>query len=265
MSADQWIEGLNRLVLKSDLPITLQGGEPTLHRGFYQIVNGINKETNLDLLTNMQFDTNIFRAKISPRRINRKAPYASIRVSYHPRVMDLEKTMQKAIELQNSGYSVGLFGVMHPRQEEIILAAQEKCSDAGIDFRTKEFLGFHDSRLYGRYLYPEAVMGKKHDPVLCKNSEMLIDPAGFVFRCHHDVYNGLNPIGHILDPKLKIESTFRRCQFYGKCNPCDIKIKNNRFQKFGHCSVEIIGDGVRPAIPEEHDILNSQPPSPAIV
>ncbi|MFA5863274.1 MAG: radical SAM protein [Phycisphaerae bacterium] len=240
LSADEWILGLNRLKLRTDLPLSLQGGEPTIHPGFYKIVTGIAKETNLDLLTNMQFDVDDFRHQVSPERIRRNAPYASIRVSFHPQVMNLEETMEKALGLQKLGYSIGLFGVLHPRQESIILDAQEKCRQAGLDFRTKDFLGFYNGQLYGEYLYPAALDGQRHSPVKCKNSELLIDPSGFIYRCHHDVYKGLNPIGHILDPELRIESKFRECQFFGNCNPCDIKVKNNRFQQFGHCAVEIL-------------------------
>ena len=39
MTPDEWVEAVNRLVLRDDLPLTLQGGEPTLHEGFYTIVN----------------------------------------------------------------------------------------------------------------------------------------------------------------------------------------------------------------------------------
>jgi hypothetical protein len=241
LSAADWIRGLNRFVLRDDLPVSLQGGEPTIHRGFYAIVAGIERRLHIDLLTNMQFDVNEFKRRIPPDRIRRDAPYASIRVSFHPQVMRLEPTMEKALTLQNAGYSVGLFGVLHPDQEAIIHEAQARCRSAGLDFRTKDFLGIHDGRLYGEYRYPGAVEGGTHAPVKCRNSEVLIDPSGFVFRCHHDVYNGLNPIGHILDPALVLERRFRPCQFFGRCNPCDIKVKNNRFQQFGHCAVDITG------------------------
>ena len=42
---------------------------------------------------------------------------------------------------------------------------------------------------------------------------------------------------HNFDEK-KIEE-FRPCEFYGDCNPCDVKVKTNRFQIFGHTSVEM--------------------------
>ena len=74
---------------------------------------------------------------------------------------------------------------------------------------------------------------------MCKTSELLIDPFGEVYRCHHDLYNQLNTVGSILDPEFEIKDIFRSCQYYGNCNPCDVKIKNNFQQVFGHTSVEI--------------------------
>jgi len=60
-----------------------------------------------------------------------------------------------------------------------------------------------------------------------------------VYRCHHDLYKGFPHIGNLLEPEFDIEDIFRDCDQYGDCNPCDLKIKTNRFQKFGHCSVDI--------------------------
>ena len=40
---------------------------------------------------------------------------------------------------------------------------------------------------------------------------------------------------------IQIDGKFRPCEVYGHCNPCDIKVKTNRFQVFGHTSVEIRG------------------------
>ena len=62
-----------------------------------------------------------------------------------------------------------------------------------------------------------------------------------MYRCHADLYKGRNPIGHILDEYFTEDSIeeFRECSFFGDCNPCDVKVKTNRFQVFGHTSVEI--------------------------
>lgn len=239
MSAQQWADALNRLRLHDGLPISLQGGEPTVHREFYDIIDRLDPSLPVDLLTNLQFDVDEFMRRVPPERIKRDAPYASIRASYHPQVMSLPETIEKTLTLLRNGYSIGLFGVLHPEQKGAILRAQQQCRQAGIDFRTKEFLGTYRGRLYGTYRYPQGLDGDHPQTVWCRASELLVDPAGYVYRCHHDLYRGRNAVAHILDEDLKPADCYRICHQFGRCNPCDLKLKNNRFQQFGHCSVEV--------------------------
>lgn len=239
LSADEWQVGLSRLKMTNNVPLTLQGGEPTIHKDFYKIVNQIPEEFDIDLLTNIQFSPAVFAENISANKMNRDAPYAPIRVSYHPETMDLKDTLDKVLTLSSQGFKVGVFGVSHPAQMSEIKEAQKVFSEHGVDFRFKDFLGIHEGTLHGSYKYPEAVFGNTTRSCLCKTSELLIDPFGKVFRCHHDLYNNKNPIGDIMNPDYQIEDIFRPCDYFGKCNPCDIKVKTNRFQESGHTSVEI--------------------------
>src|SRR3989338_4982210 len=192
LSGKDWVKGLNRIVSRDDLPISLQGGEPSLHKDFIYILNNVKPELNIDILTNLQFDEDEFMHSVNPNRIKRKSPYASIRVSYHPETMQLDPLVKKVLKLQKNGFSIGLWGVMHPTQEDEILRAKEHCTSLGIDFRIKEFLGEYGGKMHGTYRY-ESACDKK----------------------------------------------FRPCEWFGHCNPCDIKVKTNRFQQFGHSSVEI--------------------------
>ena len=239
LNAEEWAQGLSRLKMTNVVPLTLQGGEPTIHKNFYDIVNSIPLHYDIDLLTNIQFSPEVFAKKIDNKRINRDAPYSPIRVSYHPETMDLQDTLNKVIELKAHGFNVGVYGVKHPSQIKEVEEAQRLFSSHGIDFRFKDFLGMHEDKLYGEYKYHGAVFSEKSLSCLCKTSELLIDPFGKVFRCHHDLYNNKNPVGDLLDPNYQIEDIFRPCDYFGKCNPCDVKVKNNRFQQFGHTSVEI--------------------------
>ena len=239
MPADQWLRGLNRLVSRPDLPVTLQGGEPSIHPGFYAIINGLCPDLGIDILTNLQFEVDEFVARVPAERVRRDAPYASIRVSYHPEVMDLDEVKRKVLELMGHGYSVGVWAVRHPAWTEQVEAAKLECRAAGIDFRIKEFLGVHERRVYGTYKYPEAVSGERGPRVECRTSELLIGPDGHVFRCHSDLYEGRRPIGHLCDAAFRITDAYRPCDAFGLCNPCDIKVKTNRFQQFGHTSVDI--------------------------
>ena len=239
MTVDQWIKGLNRLIVNKDrmVPITLQGGEPTVYKGFYDLVDALNPDFYLDLLTNLSFDEEAFMRRIAPQRLRRDVPYASIRASYHHEMSNPEELFSKAARMQDKGYSVGIFAVEHP--ENNFSPIREQAAAMGLDFRTKEFLGTYKNKLYGHYKYPDAVAGRVTKTVQCRTTELLIAPDGYIHRCHSDLYSGINPVAHLLDDPLDIAFPFRECRRYGLCNPCDIKVKNNRFQQFGHCSVTI--------------------------
>ncbi|MBU1853253.1 MAG: radical SAM protein [Candidatus Omnitrophica bacterium] len=239
IKGQDWARGLNRIVSRDDLPITLQGGEPSIHKDFIDVLNYIKPTLKIDILTNIQFDVDAFIEKVKPDRLKRVAPYAPIRVSFHPEVMRLDETLSKVLKLQMAGFDIGIWGVMHPMQEDIILEAQKRAKKMGVDFRTKEFLGDYDGSLFGTYKYKGACDKKFRKKCLCKTSELIIGPSGGVYRCHSDLYEGRKPIGSILDPDFEIKDTFRPCDWFGHCNPCDIKVKTNRFQQCGHTSVEI--------------------------
>ena len=91
----------------------------------------------------------------------------------------------------------------------------------------------------GTYKYPDAVSGRVGPTVLCRTSELILGPSGHVYRCHSDLYNEREPVAHILDEDFAIEDVYRPCDAFGLCNPCDIKVKTNRFQQYGHTSVDI--------------------------
>ncbi|WP_419771182.1 MAG: radical SAM protein [Candidatus Marinarcus sp.] len=240
MSGKDWAKAINRLsILNDDLPITLQGGEPTIHKDFYELVNGVNDGVKLDLLTNMIFDVDEFIAKIDPKKFTREAKYAAIRVSYHPGQNDIDDLIQKAKKFDKAGFYIGIYAVMVPQNQEHIKAVQEKCLAQGIDFRIKEYLGFDGQQWHGTYKYDEAISQKVEKYCDCKTTELIIAPSGHVFRCHSDLYENRTPIGHILDLNFDIEQIHRPCYVFGHCNPCDIKVKTNRHQIFGHTSVDI--------------------------
>jgi len=227
MSGDQWIEGLNRIRTREDLPITISGGEPTMHREFYKIAKGLF-DKKLDLLTNGKFNRQEFMGNIHSGIFKRKAPYASIRFSYH-KGLNEEYLCDKLEILQGQGYSIGVWGLDNVDNSDM----EKFCKSANIDFRLKEYL----DRNHGTYKYPEALSGERKS-VMCKPSELLISPNGTIYRCHADLYTGRNPIGHILSEDIPFPD-FMACDYFGECNPCDIKRKFDRFQQENHCSVEI--------------------------
>lgn len=235
----RWVQALNRLVTRANLPVTLQGGEPSLHPDFIWIINNLKSSLSIDILTNLCFDIDYFIANVDPLRLRRKAPYASIRASYHPSYMNLKKLIGNVLKMKRAGFSIGVYGVKHPRFTSFNNSAREKCLSAGIDFRTKEFLGYYEGKIYGNFKYPGAVGNSDKKTCLCKIPELIIGPDCSVYKCHHDLYNDYSSIGSLLDPEFVIEDKFRECSSFGECNPCDVKIKTNRFQEYGYCSADI--------------------------
>jgi len=240
MDGSDWVKAINRLEIgRDDLPVTFQGGEPTLHKDFFEIVNGVRDDIKLDLLTNMMFDVDAFIANIPAEKFTRDAKYAAIRVSYHPGYNDIDDLIIKTEKMAKAGFYVGLYSVMVPENVKHIEEVQARCKSIGIDFRVKEYLGFDGEKWHGEYKYMDAISQEKRKHCLCRTSELIVGPGGDIYRCHSDLYEGRTPIGHILDNSFAIDDEFRECDYYGHCNPCDIKVKTNRFQIFGHTSVEI--------------------------
>jgi hypothetical protein len=246
LSGDDWVKHLSHIVTRPDLPITFGGGEPTLHPDFYYIVNELHKKNvPMDLLTNCQFDVGYFIENVSPNIFKRPAPYASIRISYHPETMDMYELIDKVHILSQNNYHIGIWAVNHPKWKNEIEQCQLLCEALGIDFRLKEFLGIYNGKLYGTYKYPNACDNINLKKVLCKTSELIVGPDGNVYRCHADLYEMEKykwySIGSIMDNAFNIKDEYLPCNNFGSCNPCDQKLKYNRFQQEGHCSVTIEG------------------------
>jgi len=229
MSVDDWVQGLNRIKARSDLPITLTGGEPTLHSGFYQIVSMVKKP--MDLLSNGMFNIIEFVVNVPTKSFKRNTKYSSIRFSYHSKQSKLFELFYKVVELQRFGYEVGVWAVGRTLKNYLLKIV---AFFFDIDFRIKPLLE-GKSKVYK---YPEGLDGVAKK-CLCKPSELLIAPDGRLFRCHHDLYHGVNSYGHILDKDIVLPNKFLPCDNFGKCNPCDLKLKYNRFQETGHCAMEI--------------------------
>jgi len=228
LAPSEWMEVLKGVQTREDLPITLQGGEPTEYVGFYDLVMRLHQKGHrIDLLTNGAFDLDEFLANTTPEMFKRKAPYASIRFSFHKNTDEFCLTT-KAHILQNRGYSVGIWGLGHPDMKKRNAKVAWQCREFGLDYREKEYL----DEKHGTYKYPDAITGLKKIMVRCYPSEMLFAPNGEQYPCHHFLYRGD-------DSSALCLNDYVMCSHYGLCNPCDIKLKTNRLQESGHCSVRI--------------------------
>ena len=232
MTGKRWIEGLAQLKTREDFPLTLCGGEPTLHKDFYEIAYQLHKlGKHLDLLTNGTFDVEDFIDNVSPDTFKREAPYASIRFSLHA-TTNTKKLLKVVSRLHDLKYSVGVWGLDRPDLRSFNINVASECRLLGIDYREKEYL----DETHGTYKYPRHMTGEIKE-CFCMPSELLIAPDGLVYRCHRDLYGSKGAYDHILH-SIKPMEGFEKC-WWPKCNPCDQKIKTDRNQIGGWTSVEI--------------------------
>ncbi len=239
-------------------------------------------EHYFDLLTNFALTPEVFvrNLKGEERKFQRGTiegkPLQSIRVSYHAKEMNrvwkagIEELVRRCEGLRDHGFKVSrdryksdvcIYMVGHPEN-----VAPE--IDADVMFEVKPFLGVHDGKLYGDYLYPHStdlVERGIHGKTLnceCRTTELLIDPVGDVWDCHYHLYQAwlghheYKPVGNMLDPAFSMGrlADFHACGDYGKCIGCDTKIKNNRFQSLyfegeAHTSVKIRNVQWPPGLP----------------
>jgi hypothetical protein len=208
LTAEEWIDGLQRIPYREDLPITLQGGEPMLFKDLGRLLSGLPHY--FDLLTNFALEPARFAHLVGDgrNRLMRRSPYPSIRVSYHPAEMGkawknhgFEELVRRCVSLADHGFrvspikansDVGIYMVAHPDHrltDDMIKACQGR-----LPIETKEFLGVHNGKLYGSYRYPystnllEAGIYPDSLKCECRTTELLIDPLGFVWGCHFYLY-----------------------------------------------------------------------------
>lgn len=118
----EWVDFINRICLldekgnpREDIPLTLQGGEPTMYKGFYEVVNGVDSRFKLDLLTNFMFDVDEFIQRVPVEKFTRDAKYAAIRVSYHPGQNKIDDLIIKHHKMRDAGFYVGIYSVATPQ------------------------------------------------------------------------------------------------------------------------------------------------------
>lgn len=235
----EWVKLLDTIDFGS-MPLTFGGGEPTLHPDFLFILDRLRPGIRVDLLTNLTFDVDEFIASTSPARFSvpNGVGYKSIRISYHPARMEPNELVFKASRLQNHGFSVGIFAISHPANTASNIRMAELARQNSLYFFIKDYLGEYNGRMIGCYRYPDA-LDNINKECQCRTKELLIDPSGYIFRCHADLYLERASVGSIWDTELP-GHIYRPCSFCGTCNPCDVKEKTNRFLQAGNSSVEIV-------------------------
>jgi molybdenum cofactor biosynthesis enzyme MoaA len=213
---DFWLNAIDRI--ETDLPITLSGGEPSIHKAFFPLLINLNKK--FDVLTNLTFDVNYFIENVPVDRFQNDKGYAPIRVSYHPGFSEKINVIEKIRKLMDAGHRVGLY-VVETDDNKPVIDSLKKID--WLDVQVKPYLK-HEMKI------------EEEKKCRCSISELLVGPDGNVYKCHRDLYKDENPIGEL----IRMNHIFynkRDCNNADECHPCDIKVKRDRFGNPGYKSV----------------------------
>jgi hypothetical protein len=242
LSPRDWIRGLNRFVLPQDVPITLQGGEPFLYAGIWEILENIDHK--VDIMTALPpFLTRDHFLRLKTLTWNRRsAPYPTIRVSYHKGQNHFKELVERIAGF-NDILSIGLYYLTHPSiSEDEIVEMKRYARKKGVELRSKDFLGLYQGRMYGELKYPGSVEGQRAGNIVhCRNTVVPVAPDGRVYLCHSDLYFNRvgRALGNILDADFKFPQEHLACSNFGLCSECDVKIKTNHLQQYGYTSADI--------------------------
>lgn len=245
ISAEKWIQIFNRL--DTDLSIILFGGEPLAHPEIYEIINGVNPKVKFEMLSVFPFNIDDFLSNVSPDRFIQDLPYPSIRISFHPEEMDLDQTIQNALQLQKAGFGVVITFVNHPSVAPKLLNYKKQIESAGLLCAIRPYFGKFEGSFHGHIKYKDSIDQEKTKSVKCKPHGFYIDPLGDTYSCRTKtlIQKYEDKIGNLLDPEfVAFEDKYYDCDLYGQCNLSDITFRRDRYKKWGFCSVDIKGKEV---------------------
>ena len=242
LSPEEWTAGINRLELPNGIPVTLQGGDPFLYKGIKHILENIRHKADVLTALPPHINRDYFLGFKTLDWNKRDAPYPRIRVSYHKGQNNFDELVRRVSEF-NDLVSIGIYYLDHPGYEDgEIEKMKAHAKAAGVELRSKEFLGEYEGKTRGQFLYKGAADGvRKSFQVKCRNTVVPIAPDGAIYRCHSDLYFNRKEtaLGNILGDSVVFPSEGLACDNYGLCSECDVKIKTNHMQIFGYTSVKI--------------------------
>ena len=229
VSPDKWINFINGH--EQGTKIGLIGGEPTLYKGFKDIVENCSNNYLLTVTTNLKGPLYSDFAAFLDWAHNYRVRW---NMSFHPSVLSVSDFVNKVTMMRLNGLWVDQ--VASVDCEEMKQYHKELC-DANIGFwlqtdtsidsegvlhptkKELDMYGSGEARIddHKRYSYLCDGVNKKVT-VFCTTRKLLVNPEGEVFRCHRDIYARENSLGNIFDNSVLPNYI---CPNLGTCNPCD--------------------------------------------
>ncbi len=196
ISAERWIDVLNQLPGDE---VIFTGGEPTLHPGFAQIVNGI-KQTQIRAYTNMSWDVSL---------LDRLEKRIKVFASFHPgqkKSDTAEAISDKAVELLRRGHRI--LDIHSIAANGDLSEAVEIFARKGLKLRIEP-----DMWEVMKTIVPDR-------QVSCRIDRYFLGPEGHRYICIKKLEVG-DPTGIVGHNRLEAELP---CHIHGECRPCDVRV-----------------------------------------
>lgn len=225
LSGDKWIRFFESIEPKDRMLQVIEGGEPSLHPDFLEIVLNISDCKRLCINTNLSFDV----AQLISKAHKRKSKI-EIWTSFQPDFADEKEYIEKCLELKKINFledisidvpAGELISINFPKYKKTIEEYKSIFEYYGLKLRLQETKGeFHgkinrieDGHCFGK---------KETSTVKCNAGFVSIAPNGNIFNCNSKVFSGYKRnYGNIQNPEsITFPESWDNCECYGKCDPC---------------------------------------------
>jgi MoaA/NifB/PqqE/SkfB family radical SAM enzyme len=223
-TAEQWISFWRKLFEKhGSFEITLTGGEPSVHAGFFDFVEKVGEWHRLRVNTNLSWDVEEALRRWRPGRLVFSA-------SFHPQFAKAEDYLAKASRLRRAGFDISTLIVAYPPAFDELSAYADRFKNAGLTVAFNPFNGAYNGKIYPA-AYGEAEkawltartkqdkevfqykLGRSPKGRMCDAGSKYFRayPNGDVFRCAPVIEMGHRPLGNIKDPDFRLADDAAPC------------------------------------------------------
>ena len=215
LSGPQWILFINSQDAVQD--VIFNGGEPTLHPDFPDIINSLRSFRLIAVGTNYSDSATRALLKISPRAD------LILDGTFHPRSISFPDICVNLRKLKQAGFKVRVHVLDYPG----FIASPARWVHCfklkGIDSFVQKFEGFYkDDFFYDQRKLPFCGFNARSSCRCTRSIYTPIAPDGTIYFCHYLMYSNSvdGRLGNVLDPPLSFPP-YLDCAHLGFCSVCD--------------------------------------------
>jgi SAM-dependent methyltransferase len=231
LSGEEWVAFYDKLQRWRGNKLGIIGGEPTLHKDFFDIVNGTTGYYKT-ITTNMSTPEILRFGDMIEDKVNLR-----VNTSYHPHLMSADEFCNRIHLLRSQGFFVEQVAVVDTPTTDYRKIHTELLS-RGVASSPQTFMGMLNGEMFPQPdssiaedhgetgirdwpLFDQGFSCKGKQQVVCSSGRFLVAPDGGIYRCHYQLYSKTDPQGDVRTGEFPIEQDYRLCDDYGFCNPCD--------------------------------------------